>query len=103
MLTAVLALTLPANQPAVELYRQWKEGTTLSFQVTSKLMTEQRDYNTSIFIPDSQNQDYNFTFLVKKVSGEGFATVEYKRPYIDITFGETADSAPVTKKEEVNE
>lgn len=103
MLTAALALTLAKPTPAVELYRQWKEGTTLSYQVLSHLYTESRDFQSTIFIPDEMDQNYDFTFNVKKVTGEGFATVEYKRPKVQIIEGETVDSPPVTKYEELNE
>jgi hypothetical protein len=103
MLSAALALSLASPTPAVELYRQWKAGTTLSYQVLSHLYTEQRHYETSVFIPDEMDQNYKFTFQVKDVTDEGFATVEYKRPTIEIIEGETVEHPPRKRTEDLNE
>lgn len=103
MLSAVLlAVSVPAAAP-VELYRQWKPNTTLTYQVKSFLYTEERNFNTSIYIPQTLDQNYTYTFTVGEVDGEGFASVDYKRPKVEIIEGETAHSAAKTRFEELNE
>jgi hypothetical protein len=104
MLTAVLFATvaMPGTQ-AVELYRQWKPNSLLTYQVKSHLYAESRHYMTSIYIPETLDQNYNFTMKVGEVSTEGFAKVDYKRPKVEVIEGETAESPAVTRFEELNE
>jgi hypothetical protein len=103
MLSAVLlAAAYPATAP-VELYRQWKPNTTLAYQVKSHLFVESRHYMTSIFIPEDLDQNYNFTLQVGAVTGEGFANVTYKRPKMEIIYGETAERGSLTEVEDVNQ
>lgn len=103
MLSAVLlAAALPASAP-VELYRQWKPNTTLTYQVKSHLFAESRHYMTSIFIPEDLDQNYTFTMQVGAVTGEGFANVVYKRPKMEVIYGETAERGSLTEIEELNE
>ncbi len=103
MLTAVLLTVAMPGLEAVELYRQWKPKTTLSYQVKSHMFSESRHYMTSIFIPEDLDQNYTFTMEVGAVTDEGFATVTYKRPKMEIIEGETAERASLTKIEDINE
>ena len=62
-----------------------------------------RHYMTSVFIPEDLSNKYQYTFDVGEVTGEGFATVDYKRPKLETTEGETVDHPPITKTEDLNE
>ena len=66
-------------------------------------MIESRHYMTSIFIPEDLEHLYEFTLVVGDVTSEGFAEVDYTRPTMDVTEGETVESPPVTTVEELNE
>lgn len=102
MIVIALAVLSFAGQ-SVELSRQWKPNSTIEYEVASSLQVESRDFQTSTFIPEDLDTKYNFTFTVGKVTPEGFAGVTYKRPSVTITEGETVDSPPVVKTEDVNE
>lgn len=103
MLIAVLLAASRPQSEAVELYRQWKPKTTLSYQVKSHMFSETRNYTHSTFIPDDLDQNYDFTMAVGSVTPEGFATVEYKRPKVEIIQGESASSASKTTIDEIKE
>ncbi len=103
MLTAALLTVALPRLEAVELYRQWKPKTTLTYQVKSHMFTEVRHYMTSIFIPEDLDQNYNYTLEVGAVTDEGFAAVTYKRPKMEIIEGETAQRGSLKRIEELNE
>ncbi len=102
MITALLLAIAQSGGP-IELFRQWKPNTTMTYEVVSSLQTEDRDYMTSIFIPEDLDIKYQFSMQIGAVTPEGFASVTYKRPKVEVTEGETVESPPVTKIEEVNE
>jgi hypothetical protein len=56
-----------------------------------------------VFIPSEQGTKYQFTFEVGKVTDEGFASVAYKRPTVDVIQGETVEHPPITTTERVDE
>jgi hypothetical protein len=103
MLTALLIAVTAAPTSAVELYRQWKPNSKVTYEVTSDLQIESRNYTRSVFIPSEQGTKYQFTFEVGKVTDEGFASVAYKRPTVDSIQGETVEHPPITTTEKVNE
>lgn len=102
MLATLLFLAGTGTGP-IQLQRQWKPSTVLTYEVVSALQVEQRHYMTSIFIPEDLDIKYQFTFEVGDVTPDGFASLTYKRPKIEVVEGETVDSPPVKKTEEVNE
>ncbi len=103
MLTAILLSIATPRLEAIELYKQWKPKTTLTYQVKSHMFAESRHYMTSIFIPEDLDQNYTFTLEVGAVTSEGFANVVYKRPKMEIIEGETAERGSLTTIEEINE
>ena len=103
MLTALAVATVLVGQDPVELYRQWQPSETLVYEVRTSLSIETRHFNTSIYIPEDLEHLYKFTLVVGDVTSEGFAEVDYTRPTIDVTEGETVESPPVTTVEELNE
>jgi len=103
MLTALAVATALGTQEPVELYRQWQPRETLVYEVRASLSIESRHFNTSIYIPDDLDHVYKFTMVVGDVTSEGFAEVDYTRPTIDVTEGETVESPPVTTVEELNQ
>ncbi|MCH8979196.1 MAG: hypothetical protein IH945_08135 [Armatimonadetes bacterium] len=103
MLIALAVATALGTQGSVELYRQWQPHETLVYEVRTSLLIESRHYMTTIYIPDDLEHFYKFTMAVGDVTSEGFAEVDYTRPTIDVTEGETVESPPVTTVEELNE
>lgn len=103
MLTALLLMSASSPTAPVELYRQWKQDSKITYEVNSDLLIESRDYEIGTFIPSEQGTKYQFTFEVGKVTSEGFATVAYKRPTVSNIEGETVDSPPKTTVEKLNE
>jgi len=103
MLTALLIAATAAPTSAVELYRQWKPNSKVTYEVSSDLQIESRNYTHTVFIPSEQGTKYQFTFEVGKVTDEGFASVAYKRPTVDVIQGETVEHPPITTTEKVNE
>ncbi|HXH62108.1 MAG TPA: hypothetical protein VNI20_12215 [Fimbriimonadaceae bacterium] len=103
MLTALILSAVVQQQDSIELYRQWKPNTKLTYEVKTRLQVESRNYNTSIFIPESTRNQYQYTMDVGDVTSEGFAKVDYKRPEVTVTDGETAEHPPITKVEKLDE
>lgn len=99
---ALVALALASRPDAVELYRQFTPGQKLSYEVRAHLMTEQKQIGLAVFLPDEVNIDYDFSLLVKKAGSDGFAEVEYRRPEIRITHGQTEDDLPRLEKVKVD-
>src|SRR5690349_5057948 len=103
MLAVALALSLSRPEPSVELYRQWKANSKLTYEVNSSLQIESRDYTHGIYIPSEQGTKYQYILEVGNVTADGFASVAYKRPTVDMIEGETVDHPPITTTEKVNE
>ena len=105
MFTAAVALALlgSQNQAApTELVRTFQKGKTYSFEVKSHLLIEHRELDTTTFIPEEIDINYDFNYLVKELKPGGFAYVVYKRPYITQIEGETAERPPRATKVKVD-
>ncbi|MCH7903935.1 MAG: hypothetical protein IH944_05125 [Armatimonadetes bacterium] len=102
MVLAAVAFALTASSEPVDLYRQFKAGEELEYEVKSNLMVERRHYLTSTYIPDEIDQNYKFTMKVVEILADGFAKIDYRRPEMTIILGETAFEPPVKEIEELN-
>ncbi|MBS1721469.1 MAG: hypothetical protein JSS66_00515 [Armatimonadetes bacterium] len=99
MLTALLAaLTLRAPDD-VELYRQFTAGQTYTYDVKSHLLSEFKSAGMGYFLPADFDINYKFTMKVEEARQNGFATVLYERPTMDMIEGETAEKPPKTTVE----
>ena len=102
MVLAAVAFALTAFSEPVDLYRQFKAGEELEYEVKSNLMVERRHYMTSTYIPDELDQNYKFTMKVVEMLADGFAKIDYKRPQMTFIFGETAFEPPRKEIEELD-
>lgn len=100
--TTLIAAAALGQQDAVELFRQFKAGEKLTYQVRSHLISEQQQYGQPFFLPSEIDINYDFTMDVKEIKADGFAVMEYRRPTMTQIDGETADAAPKTHVEKVN-
>ncbi len=101
--TALLASAIVSSQDQpVELYRQFKKGEKLEYEIKSHLLTEIKQIGAAFFLPRSLDINYKYSIDVKDVKNEGFADIIYRRPSMTQIDGETADSGPVTDTQNVN-
>lgn len=98
--SAIGQATAPA--PRFELLRQFKVGEKLTYQIRSKLYSEQREEGLAIFLPSEFSINYDTTIEVKGLKTDGFAEVVFRRPTMTMIEGETAESPPKTKVEKTN-
>lgn len=101
--TALLASAIATGQDQpVELYRQFKKGEKLEYQIKSHLQTEIKQIGAAFFLPRNLDINYNYSIDVSDVKNEGFADIVYRRPSMTQIEGETADSGPVTTTSKVD-
>ena len=103
MLTSLIAAAvLNPQADTVDLSRKFKAGATYSYAVRTHLMAEIREANLVTFIPEETDINYDFSYTVTNLKPSGIATIRYKRPYMDIIDGETAEAPATTNREKVN-
>ena len=91
----VLAAALhPRQDGAQTLERKFTKGETRRYQVRTKLQLETDGTNQPIGIPEDVAFDYDFTTKVTDVLQSGFAVMDYRRPALIQTDGETFDTPP---------
>lgn len=102
MVIAAFAIALAASDEPVELYRQFKAGEVLEYEVKSSLVVDRRNYLVETFIPEGLKQNYKFTMKVVEMLPDGFAKIDYRRPTMTLIHAETAFEPPRTEVEEVD-
>jgi len=103
MMTSLIAAAVLGNQPQlVDLSRVFKKGATYTYGVKTHMLTEQRQQGVITYIPSEVDINYDFTYKVDDIKPSGFASVRYKRPFMSIIDGETADAPATETKEKVN-
>lgn len=101
IISAMVAAVAFAQAPAVQLAHTYKVGEKLTYEVTSHLSIQQRQRGLQTWIPEDLDLVYRFTTEVKAAKPEGMADVHYQRPTMTIIEGETFDSPPKKKVENV--
>ncbi|MDI9641196.1 hypothetical protein QPK87_05930 [Kamptonema cortianum] len=91
------ALGVAQNQPA-DLSRKFTKGQTFAYEVRSHMIDEVKQGELAIGIPSEVDINYDFTYTISDVKPSGFATLHYKRPWLDEVQGETADRPPKTTR-----
>lgn len=102
-LLAVGLSRLAPPTPAIPLTRAFKPGQRMSYSVRASLQVQQRQMGLQTFIPEDLDFNYDFTLDVKDVNKDGIASVRYNRPKITEIEGETVDSGPKTRVENVKQ
>jgi hypothetical protein len=90
---AVLLHSGPMQAKPLELSRKFTAGEKLSYYTRAQFTEEQRSGSLQTFIPNDEEVSYHYTMNVQKVKADGIAEILYQRPTMDITIGDTADSA----------
>jgi len=101
ILTAVVAAIATTQVPDVQLARVYKLGEKLTYSVNSNLSVQHRQRGLQTWIPEDLELNYQFTTEVKALKPEGMADLLYLRPTMTIIEGETFDSPPKKKVENV--
>ena len=96
MLPMFVAASLLARQDQVELSRTFTTGQTLSYNVKTHLLAEEKNIAMSFFLPQEFDVNYAFTMKVEDAKPDGFATVLYERPTMTFIEGETNEAPPKT-------
>jgi hypothetical protein len=99
ILTAVVAAIATSQVPDVQLARAYKLGEKLTYSVTSNLSVQTRQRGLQTWIPSDLELNYQFTTEVRALKPEGMADLLYLRPTMTIIEGETFDSPPKKKVE----
>ncbi|MCB0825691.1 MAG: hypothetical protein KDC26_05840 [Armatimonadetes bacterium] len=104
MISAVILASsiLKPAQASEFLYRDFKKGDQLKYEVRSYMIDEIAEYPVITAIPQRIDLNYDFTMKVIDVKNGGFAVAEYRRPTMIQIDGETAESAPVKHVEKVD-
>lgn len=105
MLTAIFSAVVfaaPVSAEPIELYRSFTVGEKFNYEVRSNLLVERRQIGMRSFIPSSVDINYDFNYEVTGVDAGGFADLVYRRPYMTIIDGETADRGQIVNREETN-
>jgi hypothetical protein len=104
LLAAVTALSPQAPSEPVNLGRVFAKNERLFYQVRSGLTAEQRmpALRQTTWMPEDFDINYNFTMHVQEMRQDGIAVLNYKRPSMTFIEGETMDSPPKSRTENVN-
>ena len=90
------------RQTETDMSRIFTKGQKLTYQFRSTLNLESRERGLLTWIPQDLDINYNFSFHVTDMKGDGIAVVRYSRPTMTEIEGETVSSPPVTKVDKVN-
>lgn len=97
MMAAVMALALPAAEP-ITLERVFRQGETLTFDFSTRINLDIRDYPLETFIPVNDRVLYTFTLTTERLKPDGVADVRFRRNKITIRYGERFDEPPKEEK-----
>lgn len=95
----------PQNQAAsepVSLYRVFKKGENLKYQVRGLIVQETQRIGMPYMQPSDQEINYDSTLTVQAMKADGFADLVYKRPTMEIILGETGDRDRQVMKEKTD-
>jgi len=96
-----LPVLVPLQAP-VALARQFQKNEKLAYQFLSHITAEQRGKNLETWIPEDLDINYNFTTQVTQLKPDGIAVMHYLRPSITEIEGETFNSGPQTKVDNID-
>lgn len=102
LLSPVRLQQVTPTQAETDLGRVFTKGEKLSYQFRSTLNLEMRSGNLQTWIPEDHDINYDFSFQVSDLKGDGVAVLHYLRPTMTEIEGETVNSAPIPKVEKVN-
>lgn len=97
MMAAVMALALSPAEP-VTLERVFRQGETLTFDFSTRINLDVRDYPLETFIPVNDRVLYTFTLTTERLKPDGVADVRFKRNKVTIRYGERFDEPPKEEK-----
>ncbi len=95
------AQTQAAPAP-VSLYRVFKKGEQLKYQVRGLIVQETQRMGMPYMQPSDQEINYDSTLLVQTLKADGFADLVYKRPTMEIVLGETGERDREVMKEKTD-
>jgi hypothetical protein len=98
---ALVGLQTSAQAP-ITLARQFTKNEKLGYQFLSHITAEHRVKNLDTWLPEDLDINYNFTTQVTQLKADGIAVVHYLRPTLTEIEGETFDSGPKTKVDNID-
>ncbi len=100
-LLAAAAMGQAAAQPT-DLSRVFTKGESFRYQVRTELIIERKypALGEQTAVPQSQGLEFVSTLDIQNVKNGGFATAIYRRPFMTLVLGETADEAE--RRERIN-
>jgi len=97
MMMAVMALALTSAEP-VTLERVFRQGETSTYDFTTRIMLDAREYPQETFFPVNDQVYYTFTLTTERLKPDGVADVRFKRNKVTIRYGERFDEPPKEEK-----
>src|SRR5688572_25325461 len=91
------AAVISATDNPITLERVFAKGEKGTYKVASSLQIETRQMGSDTFMPEDLDINYDFTYEVTEVKGDGIAVLRYKRPSMVEITGETYNSPPKSK------
>ncbi|MER3466983.1 MAG: hypothetical protein C4340_07915 [Armatimonadota bacterium] len=96
-MAAVMAIALSSAEP-VTLQRVFRQGETSTYDFTTRITLDVREYPLETFIPVNERVNYKFTLTTERLKPDGAADVRFKRNKVTIRSGERFDEPPKEKK-----
>lgn len=97
MVVAILSLVSLSTEP-VTLERVFRQGETSTYDFTTRIMLDVRDYPLETFVPVNDQVYYTFVLTTERLKPDGAADVRFKRNKLTIRYGERFDEPPKEEK-----